>query len=166
MLTDTRSLSSSLRTHQHTSTHTSTRYTRVTHTQTMSFSFSPFPYAHTHPTHIHTHINLIHQGHSGDPLFLKHVHLKCPLPYVHMNTHIDHVLFFKSFSLPTHTSTHTHEHTAINTHPSTHSHQPLYTRVIRVIFTETRTHEMSSSLHTNHVLLLKCFSLSPFPYTH
>jgi hypothetical protein len=130
----------------------------------MSFSLSPFPYIHTHQhTHINTHINLIHKGYWVCYLFLKRSHMKRPFPYAHMNTHthththVDHVLFLKSFSL----------HTPY-TLTSTHTHQPDTPGLFGLCSCpETRTHEMSSSLHTHehtHTQTMS-FSFSPFPYT-
>ena len=83
----------------------------------------------------------------------------------HTHTHVDHVLFFKSFSLHTHTSTHTHQHT----------HQPDTQGLLGLLsFHETLTHETSFYLrthehththtHVDRVLFLKSFSLHT-PYT-
>ena len=140
-----------------------TRTHEHTHTQTRSCSLSPFPY-----TPINAHINLIHQGYSGYPLFLKHTHMKCSFFYAHMNTHTHRPCpFLRSFSfhtptsthphqhthINTPTSTHTHQHTPINTHTSTHTqhtHQPDTSGLFGLAsFPETRTHEMSFSLRTH-----------------
>ena len=134
----------------------------------------PLPYAHmiTHTDHVlflksfslHIHINThtsirTHQR-THHPLFLKHAHMKCPLPCAHMNTHthIDQVLFFEFLSLHTpintHTSTHTHQHTPINTHPSTHTHQ------------HTHQPDASGSFELYPLFLKHALMKCPFPYTH